>query len=80
MIFDIRDEREESCALWLFPYRNIDLTKLLIKRKRANNKNFDPDNPEKPSGPDDDAAIISNVMHYSPRPKFIRNAGTILKR
>ena len=25
-------------------------------------------------GPDDDAAIISNVMHYSPRPKFIREA------
>ena len=50
--------------------RNIDLTKLLIKRKRSNNKNFDPDKPEKPTGPDDDAAIISNVMHYSPRPQF----------
>jgi len=65
---------DEPCAIWLFPYRNIDLTKLLIKRKRSNNKNFDPDKPEKPEGPDDDAAIISNVMHYSPRPKFIREA------
>lgn len=64
----------EPCAIWLFPYRNIDLTKLLIKRKRANNKNFDPDKPEQPTGPDDDAAIISNVMHYSPRPQFIRDA------
>jgi hypothetical protein len=58
---------EEKCALWLFPYRNIDLTKLLIKRKRKNDKNFDPDNPEIPTSQDDDAAIISNVMHFSPR-------------
>ena len=43
-------ESEEPCAIWLFPYRNIDLTKLLIKRKRSNNKNFDPDKPEKPEG------------------------------
>ena len=43
-------ESDEPCAIWLFPYRNIDLTKLLIKRKRSNNKNFDPDKPEKPEG------------------------------
>ena len=43
---------EEKCALWLFPYRNIDLTKLLIKRKRKNDKNFDPDNPETPTSQD----------------------------
>ena len=65
-------QSDAQCAIWLFPYRNFNLGKLLGLQKQSAAEadselmiSTDPDN---------DIEMQANIMRFTPRPKFIRDA------